>query len=362
MPRRGVFPKMTTNLPDQYDWADDVERTYDADVYLYSGPIDDLGFAELVRAVSSAGIKHVNCLLLLTTNGGSANSAYQIARFIQKQYKQFILYTPSYCKSAGTLIALGAHKLIMDDFSELGPLDIQLPSPDDIVGQKSGLLAKAAFENLSEVTTEFYEHFLIRIKARSGNKVSFRLASEISTALTTQLLSKVFEQINPDVLGSDFRDLNVAMEYGARLARSSGNPKRTTVNDLVRKYPSHDFIIDNDEAASLFNSVTRPQQCLYQLIGTLGAAPYHEQHRALVVRVRRPDLPKPEETGNESKPEEASSEQGNGRTEPPVDDCRATDQPSDQGSGGSQSTGGKVSRIAGKARSRKKSIPVADPI
>jgi Serine dehydrogenase proteinase len=343
---------MSAKVPDQYDCADEVEKAYDADVYLYSGPIDDSGFGELVRAITTAGIKHDKCLLLLTTNGGSANSAYQIARFIQKQYSKFILFTPSYCKSAGTLIALGAHQLIMDEFSELGPLDIQLPSPDDIVGQKSGLLAKAAFENLAEVTTEFYEHFLIRIKARSGNKVSFRLASEISTALTTQLLPKVFEQINPDVLGSDFRDLNVATEYGGRLAQKSGNPKRSTVNDLVRKYPSHDFIIDNDEAGSLFNSVVKPQQCLYQLIGTLGPAPYQEQRRALVVRIRRPDSPKPEETVSEDKRKEAGPDEGNGRTEPSVDDRGSRDQRSDQGQGNSQQVGGKVPESARKSRKR----------
>ena len=66
--------------------ADDVEKgVLGSNVYLYSGPIDDSGFAELVKSISPPlGIKHDNCLLLLTTNGGSANSAYQIARFISK--------------------------------------------------------------------------------------------------------------------------------------------------------------------------------------------------------------------------------------------------------------------------------------
>ena len=38
----------------------------------------------------------------------------------------------THCKSAGTLLALGADEIIMSNLSELGPLDIQLPDRDYI--------------------------------------------------------------------------------------------------------------------------------------------------------------------------------------------------------------------------------------
>ena len=46
---------------------------------------------------------------------------------------------PRYCKSAGTLIALGASALYMDDRSELGPLDMQVTRGDEIGAMRSGL-------------------------------------------------------------------------------------------------------------------------------------------------------------------------------------------------------------------------------
>jgi ClpP class serine protease len=88
---------------------------YDADIYIYSGEIDDEGFGLLIQSVPKTKNKR-NAILILTTSGGSANAAYQIARLFQKIYKRFFLCAPSYCKSAGTLIALGAHHLLVDSF------------------------------------------------------------------------------------------------------------------------------------------------------------------------------------------------------------------------------------------------------
>ncbi|MGA2951771.1 MAG: hypothetical protein ABSD80_06000, partial [Caulobacteraceae bacterium] len=114
---------------------------HDADIFLYSGPIEDTGYGSLASAIAKAGKPRSRAILILVTNGGSANAAYQIARLMQKMYDEFLLYCPSRCKSAGTLVAIGAHRLIMDSFSELGPLDVQLLKEDEIGARKSGLLA-----------------------------------------------------------------------------------------------------------------------------------------------------------------------------------------------------------------------------
>ena len=117
---------LVTDEPDSLrEAALRVAEEYEADVYLYSGPINDTGFGRL--AVEMARTKqqawddvkipaYDRALLILTTTGGLANSAYQIARLFQTQYSEFIVFTPSYCKSAGTKIALGAHRLLVDVF------------------------------------------------------------------------------------------------------------------------------------------------------------------------------------------------------------------------------------------------------
>ena len=59
-------------------------------------------------------------VLILVTTGGDANAAFRIARCLQQKYAEFNLFTPGWCKSAGTLIASGAHKIYMGDLGELG--------------------------------------------------------------------------------------------------------------------------------------------------------------------------------------------------------------------------------------------------
>jgi len=47
-----------------------------ADLYLYNGPVNEEGYRKILEAYS---YQHEAAILLLTTNGGSANSAYRIA-------------------------------------------------------------------------------------------------------------------------------------------------------------------------------------------------------------------------------------------------------------------------------------------
>jgi len=101
----------------------------DANVFVYSGGIDAAGYGALVQALQPSDDQPLkpNSVLILTTTGGLPNSAYQIARLLQNiSPGEVALCIPSFCKSAGTLIALGANKIIMNSISELGPLDVQL--------------------------------------------------------------------------------------------------------------------------------------------------------------------------------------------------------------------------------------------
>ena len=79
-------------------------------------------------------------------------------------------------------------------------------------------------------------------------------------------MSKIYEQINPDSLGQDFRDLSVATKYSERLSKRSCNIKDDGIRRLVNEYPSHDFVIDVEEAKEIFNNVELPSGTLYKLM------------------------------------------------------------------------------------------------
>ena len=197
---------------------------------------------------------------MLTTYGGDVNVAYRIARLMQKYSENFILSIPITCKSAGTLIALGANSIIMSDFAEIGPLDVQLMRRDELREARSGMVARTALEGLRQETFEVFSHMMLGIKAGSKNVVSFEVSSKIATELTAGVMTPIYAQVDPDSLGNDLRYLQIATEYGKRLAHYGQNVSDETIKKLVEQYPSHDFMIDKQETETLFNNVENPNE------------------------------------------------------------------------------------------------------
>jgi hypothetical protein len=105
---------------------------------------------------------------------------------------------------------------------------------------------------------------MLRMIERSGGSISTRLAAEIAAKLSADLLAKIYEQVNPESLGQDSRDLSIATEYCVRLNRRSQNLRPNAVERLVHRYPSHDFVIDLEEAREVFLRVSDPTQSLYR--------------------------------------------------------------------------------------------------
>jgi hypothetical protein len=240
---------------------------YKADVYLFNGAISEAMYGRVVEGLSNK--KHPNTLLVLVTLGGDANAGYRIARIFQSTCQKFTAFIPSYCKSAGTLVALGANSLIMSPFSELGPLDVQLAKMDELGERRSGLTSRSALDSLSAHALDLFSEVMMGIKRRSRGRVRFRTAAELSAQLTVGLLAPIYGQMDPVLMGEDHRDLHVALDYGSRLAEYSGNVEDNTVWELVHDYPSHDFVIDFEEAKTMFKRVEQAKADLYKLVGLL---------------------------------------------------------------------------------------------
>ena len=80
-------------------------------------------------------------LLILHTPGGLAEAAQTIVEYLRSKFKEIDVAIPTYAMSAGTMIALGCNRIIMDRQSQLGPTDPQMffggrhYSAHSIVGQ-----------------------------------------------------------------------------------------------------------------------------------------------------------------------------------------------------------------------------------
>lgn len=266
-----------------------VAEDLDAAVYVYSGSIDQDGYGKLIESMQLSELQpsRTNSLLILTTNGGAADAAYLIARTLQQTSEKVILCIPAQCKSAGTLVALGAHEILMNSLAEFGPLDVQLVQRDEIGQRRSGLVVRTALAGLADETFDIYQKVMLNIKMASKSAISFEVASRLAAEMAVGVMAPVYAQISPDALGNDLRDLRVATAYGDRLARVGRNTKPDTVRRLVEDYPAHEFIIDQSETAELFNVVDEISGDLEVLISELGEIVYLEQQEHCVWRLDR---------------------------------------------------------------------------
>ena len=248
----------------------EISESFDADVIFYNGPLLPPYDYRFIRACAGR-VRRDNVILVLVTDGGSADTAFRIAAWLQENYDNFILYVSGQCKSAGTLVAMGAQSLVMSgEYGELGPLDVQMSAPEAPNGRLSGLTFSSALIRMDEEASLAYDVFLSGIMEASGNTVSQDYAMEVAADMVVGLYGQAYAQIDPVHIGEANRAIDIASRYGSRLLEKGQNSDEERLNRLISDYPSHEYVIDHVEAARLFDEVLVPQESEYDLSLHLG--------------------------------------------------------------------------------------------
>jgi hypothetical protein len=210
-----------------------------------------MDLSELIKRKKNAS----KCVVFLTTKGGDPHAGYRIGRCLRHNYPdQVKICVASYCKSAGTLIAICADELAIGDFGELGPLDVQVRKPSEFGEQSSGL---DPFQALTVALEHARDAFrLTLIEMRRGAKVSTKLAGEFASQIAVGVVAPLYAQIDPNRAGELQRALEIAFAYGSRLDEYRENLREGALKRLTIEYPSHGFVIDRKEAKQLFHRVS----------------------------------------------------------------------------------------------------------
>lgn len=240
-------------------------EVFNSDIILINAPIDPNYISDIIQEIEFSFPNHPNAAVFLTTYGGSADDAYRLSKFLQRNYEKFTMYVLGYCKSAGTLIALGADEVVMSHRGEFGPLDVQISKPDHLIPDSSGLDLNQALDDLSSNTFVFFQKYLLEIIKNSAGQITTATASEIAKGLTECIIKPIASQVDPIRLGEINREVKISIEYGKRLVlrkiRSGVIDRKSIMESIVvltQSFPSHGFVIDIDEALSLFEGFSRP--------------------------------------------------------------------------------------------------------
>lgn len=220
------------------------------DYYIINGSVNQT-MENAVTKVLQQPANHKTCSIFLSTFGGSGDSAYKIGRLFQRHYQRLRFIVNSECKSAGTILCVAGHELLMSETGELGPLDVQI-----IDGIKSSKNSGLDFNSsLTIARREVIRAFIESFQDMSRMKVSRTHAIESAGKIAQSVASSLYSQIDPVQIAAMQRSITIAMSYGLRLAQFSQSITKENLNKLITNYPSHGFCIDRDEAKTLFKTV-----------------------------------------------------------------------------------------------------------
>lgn len=274
-------------VTDHPDFAKIVEKIFsnleseDRDLFLYSGAVDKQSVNELFKVVLGRKDQlRSNVSLILTTWGGDPHQAYRMARLLQKFYSNFRVVVMGPCKSAGTLVTIGANELAFGFLGELGPLDMQLYKPDEIGVINSGLDTLGALAIMRNHAFAVFEDCMMDIINKSRGTVSMKTASDVASQLVIGLFQPIVRQIDPHRFSEVNRMMKITKEYGKRLGMPNlKDEKESRLDNLIEDYPTHEFIIDKYEAETIFETVldaSELEQSATMIYMDVATRPSHE--------------------------------------------------------------------------------------
>jgi Serine dehydrogenase proteinase len=271
--------------------------------------------------------------ILIHSPGGHPDYAYQIMKFFRRRYTEVNIIVPLMAKSAATLMCLGADKVFIGEFGDLGPIDVQIDDPVD-KGEKapSPLDEFKSLEYMRDMAIEWMAYYAGLSHEDFG--MSIRQGLEQSVPLVTGLMRPILSQIDPLEVGSHRRALAIAEEYGKRMLELVGESNDGLVHELVWEYPSHSFCIDFEEADRIGLPVERlspeEDQQFCEAILKLDRGHYHgfasskTQQTAVAARPPKPATPMPKRRnatdGTAGGNNGGSNDIGQGASETPTKD------------------------------------------
>ncbi|MBI2043508.1 hypothetical protein HYT25_03915 [Candidatus Pacearchaeota archaeon] len=202
----------------------------------------------------------INIILILNSNGGNPYTTYKIVNILHKKCDYLIVLIPHFAKSAATLLSLGANSIIMDEQSELGPLD--LPFREHPI--KGGIKPLSALDGIKPLSYLFDSITTIAIddlglKIRQDTGLSIKECIEIALKFSSDYLQPITSQLDPWILNMCQRSLQIAKIYGTNLLKNYmfyDDPLKSKKADdiahnLVYGFPTHSFAITIDQAQKL---------------------------------------------------------------------------------------------------------------
>ena len=193
--------------------------------------------------------------LLLDTNGGNTLAEWNIVNLIRQFCDDFEVIVPLKAKSTGTLMCLGANRIIMTKQATLGPID---PSVNTALNPA---IPNAGPDARVPVSVEAIKGYFELAKHELKIKDDGALA---------QIFSDLSSKVHPLVLGEVYRAIGQIRMLAEKLLKNQvTDPDKAEkiISFLCSESGSHDYTINRREAKdNLGLNIEKPTQEFYNVI------------------------------------------------------------------------------------------------
>lgn len=181
--------------------------------------------------------------LLLYTRGGDINAVWPIVSLIREFDRHFQVLIPFKCHSSGTLVALGAERIVLGPLSELSPID---PSTGNAFNPLDpGNASKKMPISVGDV--EAYRAFV-------QEQYQGESAEPLKPAELRPFLERLTERVHPLALGNVHRVSQQIRQLAENLLRLNGTKADNVtqmVETLCHGFHSHLHMINRHEAKAI---------------------------------------------------------------------------------------------------------------
>jgi len=178
--------------------------------------------------------------LFLYTRGGDILAPLSIVKLLRNYCQMLEVVIPYHAHSAGTLLALGANKLVMGKMGELSPTDPSTGHPFNPQNPQNP-------QQKMEISVEDVNSYFLLARERAGIRDQEMVA----------VFNQLSEKIHPLALGNIYRGYRMAKTLSEKLLKLHMKPKRDArkiqkiIDHLTGLITIHNYPVTRDEAKDL---------------------------------------------------------------------------------------------------------------
>ncbi len=175
-------------------------------------------------------------------------------QYLSRYARELNVWVPRRAKSASTLIALGANRIYLSQFGELGPLDTQIRDPRDPATYISALDCYQSVDYVRRFGYDTMSEVLKRLVGQAGGQITLPELLGTASQFALGAITPMLEGVKALDFGGWGRSLKIGEQYARILLQGHGlEPQQASevAVQLVYGCTHHPFPIDYIEAVRI---------------------------------------------------------------------------------------------------------------